>query len=327
MTDDHAPRPAIDLDETPLFSLDGQHEPDPDDEDLHPRDVSEPEGVPLPFDVLECGNGELPDHLLRPIGVGHHRLHANAAAGFERLRRLAAGAGIDLTCTDSYRPLAEQIDLKRRKPTLAATPGRSVHGWGFAVDVSIGSPPKPFGMSVLTWLNDHAPTVGWHLGRPADEPWHWVYRGTPDAPSDAAVPGAAAAASAAGATMATSDRTPAAPVRVVRALLGLEPSDVFDESADAAARAFQTEHGLFVDGIVGPKTWAALLQATAPADRSEVRLDSQGDSVAWVQRRLGITADGEFGPVTDRTVREFQRSAGLVADGRVGPKTWAALVG
>lgn len=38
----------------------------------------------------------------------------------------------------------------------------------------------------------------------------------------------------------------------------LNPSDEFDETLDYAVRHFQHENGLTVDGIVGPKTWAAL---------------------------------------------------------------------
>jgi hypothetical protein len=51
----------------------------------------------------------------------------------------------------------------------------------------------------------------------------------------------------------------------------------------------------------------------------------RGPSVRLAQRRLGVGADGVFGPGTRRAVKSFQRSHGLPADGVVGPATWSAL--
>lgn len=47
--------------------------------------------------------------------------------------------------------------------------------------------------------------------------------------------------------------------------------------------------------------------------------------VRLLQEKLGITADGRFGPGTEKAVQDFQRRKGLVVDGIVGPKTWTAL--
>lgn len=54
---------------------------------------------------------------------------------------------------------------------------------------------------------------------------------------------------------------------------------------------------------------------------------SRGPKVKQVQRKLGITVDGIYGPVTERNVRAYQRSHGLQVDGIVGPKTWASMFG
>jgi peptidoglycan hydrolase-like protein with peptidoglycan-binding domain len=323
---------SIDLDEPALFDLDARHEPDIDADNGERGGPLTLEGVSIPFDVLEFGNGQLPDAMLHRIGIGSHRLHRLAADGFAAWRALASTAGIDLTCTDSYRTLEEQIDLKRRKPQWSATPGRSVHGWGFAVDLGIGRPPKPFGQSVLAWLKDNGPPLGWFLGRPKDEPWHWVFRGpvggTASASSDRVGVTNVAGSTDGDELVANTEVTLGSSgvlVRIVQGLLDVAITSTFDAATDAKVREFQGANGLTVDGRVGPITWAALRRVTAPTDRSEIAIDSTGDAVRWVQRRLGLTIDGQFGPRTQAAVMSAQRAASLIPDGRVGPLTWAAL--
>lgn len=64
---------------------------------------------------------------------------------------------------------------------------------------------------------------------------------------------------------------------------------------------------------------------TVDVARAMLRKGDTGDSVLQLQLRLGIHADGSFGPKTYDAVQRFQQSKGLVPDGMVGPKTWAAL--
>jgi cell wall-associated NlpC family hydrolase len=78
--------------------------------------------------------------------------------------------------------------------------------------------------------------------------------------------------------------------------------------------------------------WAAALTVTAlaaPAAAGASTLDlsmgSSGAAVKQLQAKLGISADGQFGPQTDAAVRSFQRSHGLPVTGLVGPLTRAAL--
>jgi peptidoglycan hydrolase-like protein with peptidoglycan-binding domain len=56
-----------------------------------------------------------------------------------------------------------------------------------------------------------------------------------------------------------------------------------------------------------------------------VKRGDRGAAVRAIQRQLGITADGVFGPMTERAVKRFQRRHGLVPDGIVGPLTRGAL--
>jgi peptidoglycan DL-endopeptidase CwlO len=70
---------------------------------------------------------------------------------------------------------------------------------------------------------------------------------------------------------------------------------------------------------------AAPMQATIA--EPTLRQGSRGAAVAAVQARIGVAADGVFGPRTAAAVRAFQASRGLAADGVVGPRTRAALGG
>jgi N-acetylmuramoyl-L-alanine amidase len=117
----------------------------------------------------------------------------------------------------------------------------------------------------------------------------------------------------------------------------IEPDELqgrFGPSTEAAVRAFQGQRRLPVDGLVGPDTWTALVEAGYALGDRVLYLRARpfrGDDVRELQRllnALGFDAgreDGIFGPATDRAVREFQRNVGELPDGIVGPETLAAL--
>ena len=54
---------------------------------------------------------------------------------------------------------------------------------------------------------------------------------------------------------------------------------------------------------------------------------SKGEDVKKLQVLLGCRPDGDFGPTTERLVKEWQAAHGLVADGIVGDKTWFVMNG
>jgi putative chitinase len=54
---------------------------------------------------------------------------------------------------------------------------------------------------------------------------------------------------------------------------------------------------------------------------------SKGDDVKKLQEKLGLAADGAFGPGTEAKVKAWQAANGLKADGIVGAGTWAKMFG
>ena len=51
----------------------------------------------------------------------------------------------------------------------------------------------------------------------------------------------------------------------------------------------------------------------------------KGAPVKRLQDKLGIAADGDFGPGTEKAVKEFQAANGLAVDGIAGPDTFTAM--
>jgi hypothetical protein len=105
---------------------------------------------------------------------------------------------------------------------------------------------------------------------------------------------------------------------------------VFLGATTQAVREFQVRYGLVEDGVVGDRTWPALVDAGFSLwDRMlYLRLPHlHGHDVTVLQQALNAlgfacgAVDGIFGAFTEHAAREFQRNAGLPADGIVGPNT------
>jgi peptidoglycan hydrolase-like protein with peptidoglycan-binding domain len=142
------------------------------------------------------------------------------------------------------------------------------------------------------------------------------------------------------------------------AAAGFDPKGVdgvFGNDTAAAVKAFQASRQLDVDGVVGTRTWSALMlglpavgdreqrpfrgadadgSATPipdPAKLPTIRRGTTGAGVRRLQAELNadgaaLEEDGVFGPGTDAVVRAWQQAHGLTVDGIVGPATWRALL-
>lgn len=117
-------------------------------------------------------------------------------------------------------------------------------------------------------------------------------------------------------------------VRTVQYLLNAHGQAVtadgaFGGTTRAAVQDFQTARHLTADGIVGDRTWQALLVPVSAGANPAL-----GHAVQGQLRKNGwrLAVDGSFGPATTRAVRDFQSARHLAVDGTVGPATWLSLV-
>jgi N-acetylmuramoyl-L-alanine amidase len=108
----------------------------------------------------------------------------------------------------------------------------------------------------------------------------------------------------------------------------------FGRATEVSVRAFQEARKLRVDGLCGPQTWGALVEAGFRLGDRMLYLRQpmlRGDDVAQLQRRLDAVGfhagrvDGILGPDTQRAIATFQRETGLRADGIFGPSTLQQL--
>ncbi|MBU9711046.1 peptidoglycan-binding protein [Evansella tamaricis] len=103
----------------------------------------------------------------------------------------------------------------------------------------------------------------------------------------------------------------------------------FGDETEDAVKAFQARRKIKVDGIVGPQTLAELAKVLPKYSRllSNRSPMLQGNDVRAVQRVVGATADGFYGPISADAVKSYQRKNKLKVDGIVGPQTWSHMFG
>lgn len=136
--------------------------------------------------TITAANGKFPDSLLAYLGwpeMDHLRLIPAAAASITRLAAaFEAEFSKPLYLSDAYRTYAQQVALKKTKGKFAATPGKSNHGLGLAIDMA--SRINIDNSDEHRWMEVNGPAYGWinpywaedyNPGNGEHEPWHWEY--------------------------------------------------------------------------------------------------------------------------------------------------------
>lgn len=175
----------------------------------------------------------------------------------------------------------------------SAVPGTSNHGWGLAADFAIDTdgdidyewPVRSVDTKTVNWLVANAHRFGFSAEMQV-EPWHWRYvagdrvpqavldfeanLNAPVVPVPNPLAEVAAAIDAARKHVlrrgsGSGSKAEQDAVWWLQTLLTAKgyvlgkPDGRFGPRTEQAVRAFQRAHGLLVDGVVGPKTWARLV--------------------------------------------------------------------
>lgn len=196
-----------------------------------------------------ASNGHLLKSELAPIPGGE--LRKDAAAAWNAPNG-PASAGLHPTGSmSSYRTYAEQVYLyglyERGEGNLAAVPGESNHGWGVAVDLAEEW--------MRSWIDDHGARFGWKKTEAYSEWWHVNYVGGVSFPEFVPLKFGA--------------KNSAKRVRFYTKRLAFiypphggpylarpkgRPGSKYKEDVVEAVKAFQKDHGLSSDGVIGEQT-------------------------------------------------------------------------
>ena len=142
-------------------------------------------------------NGLMPNDDLVWVAPGCQAARA-AAPSLGLLLATARDEGVDLGTEQCYRPLADQVAVKKSwtaagnsacaapvKTSSSGKPvGTSMHGWGKAADFNDAHGGLTFGSRAYRFLTTHADRFGWNHpawarpgGSVCPEPWHWEWVG------------------------------------------------------------------------------------------------------------------------------------------------------
>lgn len=248
--------------------------------------------ITMPADLRGVTPGKLDNSLLRSI-PGGGKLHWLAAAAWMSMVEAARADGVELKPTsagDTYRDYETQkrgfltrYQLAPIKGTstkefegktwylkkgmaMLATPGKSNHNLGLAVDVHSAAEPRR-----IKWLIDNVAKFGWSWEVVPSEPWHiryvagdkvpaavaeWMERNGVEKPEATARP-SEPRTSKAGDDI-KSDMKDLQKALKARGFYNGEITGVKDAATNEAIKAFKLANGLPGDFIAGPRVLVLL---------------------------------------------------------------------
>lgn len=125
-------------------------------------------------------NGRFTDAELCDLSWNEYSLSPRAAISLTALNEsFRSEFDRDLCLVSGYRTLSAQQRLAVTRGRYAATPGRSNHGLGLAIDLCSSETSS---REVWSWLHTYGPIYGWKNppwaqrgGNGPYEPWHWEF--------------------------------------------------------------------------------------------------------------------------------------------------------
>jgi hypothetical protein len=273
--------------------------------------------VSLPADLKGVTPGKLPENLLRPA-AGGGKLHWIAAAAWAAMVEAAKADGVELKPTSSgdvYRDYDSQkrgfLQRYQLEPiqgtstkefegkkwylkkgmAMLATPGKSQHNLGIAVDVHSASEPKR-----INWLIANVEKFGWSWEVVPSEPWHIRYVAGDKIPA---------------AVKAYMDKNGiSAPV--AGSATPAKPSAAAPQTASATSKPAAAPAGYSTGGAKQRGPAMTIGEDSPRAKKLQKALADKG----YYKSAL----DGKFGPKTSEALKKFKADNGLPADNVAGPR-------
>ena len=237
--------------------------------------------IKMPADLKGVTPGKLPESLLRSV-PGGGKLHHRAADAWNAMVAKAKADGLELKPTSSgdlYRTYDSQLAgfksryvleavvgtstksfegktwYLKKGMAMMATPGKSNHNLGLAVDVSSAGEAKR-----LTWLIENVKDFGFSWEVFPSEPWHLrLVTGDNPTPAVIAFTGGASApvvnlAVAPPVTLGVdSNKALQQALKNKGFYLGEIDGNISTPQTQEAIKAFKVKNGLASDFVVGPK--------------------------------------------------------------------------